>query len=476
MEKKRLLEILAKIYERVPYTVRKDSLDDLFFSRHRDRIAEKVKQKIEEPLPQIPPLITDTFNVFYKPSPKFLDDSQIAHEYLVNKRVLEKVMKTEPFNELKQSTVLDDVNSALATVIFLDTLYQELKRKLKEMKEHTEQIQQLKNQLQDAGRRGNQQQVEQIMQQIQQHSQEMQNLVKQGAISVAARKAQQNFQSVQSAIQSMGFGNQPGERVMVDPETAIQLAAEIQQNEHIRKMIEMLGRMRNLLRSTSRAKPKPSRMELHRITMGRDIERLIPSEILKLRKYRRVFYKDYYEGRLLSYELRRREDEVKGPIVVAMDLSGSMKGAREQWAKAVALATIDQAVREKRAWGMIAFDKTIKYSRIFRKPPSPQEVLEIMKLGASGGTDFENPLRESMKFVEELGDKADILFISDGDCTVSEAFLKQFLQFKKQKGVRVMGVLITGVARVMRRFSDNMLELRGALSNEAAEEVFKWLT
>ncbi|WP_048095773.1 hypothetical protein [Archaeoglobus fulgidus] len=308
----KLLESLLKIYEKVPYTVKRDNLDDLLFSKHKDKLTEKVKEKIEEFIPQLPPLIADTFSIFYKPNPQFLDDSQIAPEFRINKRVLEKVMNTDTFNELKETTVLDDVNSAIATVILTEKLYEELKSKLKEIKEHTEKIQQLRNHLPSK----NKHKFKQTVQQIEQHAEALQSIGTQGAVSVAVRKAQQEFEEVQNAIAALGFGNEPGQPIQVDPETAIKLAVELKNNQHVKKMAELLGRMRNLLKSTAKAKPRESRLELHNVAMSREVERLLPSEVLKLRRYKPIFRKDYYEGRLMHYDLKRREKEVKGPIVM----------------------------------------------------------------------------------------------------------------------------------------------------------------
>jgi len=469
----KLLESLLKIYEKVPYTVKRDSLDDLLFSKHRDRLTEKVKEKVEEFIPQLPPLIADTFSVFYKPNPQFLDDSQIAPEFRMNKRVLEKVMNTDTFNELKETTVLDDVNSAIATLILTEKLYEELKNKLKEIKEHTEKIQQLRNQLPNKSKH----EFEQTVQQIEQHAEALQSIVTQGVASVAVRKAQQEFEKVQSAVAALGFGSGPGQPVQVDPETAIKLAVELKNNWHVKKMVELLGRMRNLLKSTAKAKPRKSRLELHNVATGREVERLLPSEVLKLKKYKIVFYKDYFEGRLLHYDLKKREKEVKGPIVIALDLSGSMAGEKEQWAKAVSLATIDLAVKDNRPWAFVAFDARIKDVKVFKKPPKPEEVLGIMKIGASGGTNYELPLREVMRIIEQEKDftKADVLFISDGECNIQQEFLEEFNEFKEQRNISVVGVLISGVPMVMRQFCNEVLALNGRLNPDSAEAIFQKL-
>ena len=182
-----LTESLLTIYEKVPYTVRKDAMDDFLFGRHKNRLTEKVRERIQEPPPQIPPLVADTFNVFYKPQPRFLDDYQIAPEFRLNKRVLEKVMNTNAFSELKASTTLDDVNSAIATAILTEKLYEELKSRLREIRDHTEKIQQLRNQLP----RRNEREFRQAVQQIEQHDEALQSIVTQGAISVAVIKAQE---------------------------------------------------------------------------------------------------------------------------------------------------------------------------------------------------------------------------------------------------------------------------------------------
>jgi len=58
-----MLDSLLRIYEKVPYTVKRDGLDDLLFSRHKDRLTEKVKEKVEF-ISQLPPLIADTFSIF----------------------------------------------------------------------------------------------------------------------------------------------------------------------------------------------------------------------------------------------------------------------------------------------------------------------------------------------------------------------------------------------------------------------------
>jgi len=100
-----------------------------------------------------------------------------------------------------------------------------------------------------------------------------------------------------------------------------------------------------------------------------------------------------------------------------------------------------------------------------------------MKIGASGGTNYELPLREVMRIIEQEREftRADVLFISDGECDVPQEFLKEFISFKRKCNVRTIGVLIGGVPNVIARFSDEVFGLNtiaGLDGIKAAEEIF----
>jgi len=108
-------------------------------------------------------------------------------------------------------------------------------------------------------------------------------------------------------------------------------------------------------------------------------------------------------------------------------------------------------VKDKRPWAFVAFDARIKDVKVFRKQPKPEEVLEIMKIGASGGTNYELPLREIMRIIEQEKEftKADVLFISDGECNIQQEFLEEFISFKRKYNVRTIGVLIGGIVPML---------------------------
>jgi uncharacterized protein with von Willebrand factor type A (vWA) domain len=69
----------------------------------------------------------------------------------------------------------------------------------------------------------------------------------------------------------------------------------------------------------------------------------------------REFKRRFVEGQLLEYAVRGEDKAGRGPMVVCIDGSGSMAGAKELWAKAVTLALADIARLERRQCRAIIF-------------------------------------------------------------------------------------------------------------------------
>ena len=58
-------------------------------------------------------------------------------------------------------------------------------------------------------------------------------------------------------------------------------------------------------------------------------------------------------------------------------------------------------------------------------------------------TDFQSPLEKAIELIKDSTFKnSDIIFITDGDCYLSEAFCRKFKQIKEDKDFRTLGVLV----------------------------------
>ncbi|WP_232210823.1 hypothetical protein [Methanothermococcus okinawensis] len=68
---------------------------------------------------------------------------------------------------------------------------------------------------------------------------------------------------------------------------------------------------------------------------------------------------------MLNYEVLNHED--KKDFIVCLDLSGSMRGTKEIWAKAIALSLLEIQLRDKKRFICILFDDNIREIGIFDK-------------------------------------------------------------------------------------------------------------
>jgi len=87
---------------------------------------------------------------------------------------------------------------------------------------------------------------------------------------------------------------------------------------------------------------------------------------------------------------RPKEKQDRGPIIVCLDTSGSMRGAPETIAKAVALEAVRIASAEKRDCYLYAFSGTAQVAErdLTTKRDGIQPLLEFLGCSFHGGTDI----------------------------------------------------------------------------------------
>ena len=252
------------------------------------------------------------------------------------------------------------------------------------------------------------------------------------------------------------------------------LAQQLQNNANIRELARKMGRNYLSEEQKKRAKiPEASKSEVHGVHRSDDVMRVLPSELLNLEDdtLETLFYARLLEKNLLTYELSgtslgigettETRQKRTGPIVACLDTSGSMSGAPLQRAKALLLAIALILKREDRALHVLLFGSTGEIREFAMDGKADiAGLLQFLGMGFGGGTDFETPLRRSLDIIQrhENFKKADVLMISDGDCSLSEDFLKTLATQKIRLNCTVYSVLCAG-ARVEDRFSDEVVVL-----------------
>ena len=167
-----------------------------------------------------------------------------------------------------------------------------------------------------------------------------------------------------------------------------------------------------------------------------------------------------------------------GDIVICIDESSSMKGDAIAWAKAVALALMEYALQNGKSCGIIRFSsKGCMQEHLFQKGKySVNDILFFAESFLGGGTNFEEPLTKSIELIEHNEfQNADIVFLTDGECAISDEFTAQFQNKRKQLKFSVTGIVMDINAPSMTfsltPFCSKTYILSEISCNEAAESI-----
>jgi uncharacterized protein with von Willebrand factor type A (vWA) domain len=252
------------------------------------------------------------------------------------------------------------------------------------------------------------------------------------------------------------------------------LARQIAQNPQIRELVRKMGRQHvaeDFKRQTRI--PQASQSEVHGTHRSNDLMRLLPSELVNLEDdtLETLFYARLLEHNLLTYQLSgsttttgettETRSKRTGPVVACLDTSGSMQGEPLLKAKALLLAVAGILKQEDRSLHIILFGASGQLRTFAMDARNDAAgLLAFLRQGFNGGTDFETPLQHALHLVETNPGclKADVLMVSDGDCSLSEDFTAKLRTRTARLNCRVYSVLCAG-QRVQDRFSDEVVVL-----------------
>lgn len=423
-----------------------------------------------EPYPGWGALMQDVFHTFFKPNPTLRDLSEVVSDHQNTRPFVEQVLEDPATAQTRTVTMLDEVTSAIAAL-----------GAGRELLERVEENAQLQQQLQQAPPAGGPPGGPGAAPgagspppgQVPPHSGPPPSAALTKAVHQALRKASQDAQDAQEALDGWGFGD--GELQRVPLGERVDLAKKLM-TPRFRHLARLIGRLRGLARTRQAGTIRQHRDEIHSLTLGDDLSHVLPSELVNLRHpVRRLdFFRKMLDHQLLQYEVRPVPKRERGPLIVCTDTSGSMNGAPIQWAGAVGLALLDTARRQRRAFAGCYFDtRVLKEFAFARNHFDPVAMIDYATTEAvGGGTAFEPPLQWALqRQLEQDFRDGDIVFITDGQAAVSDTFLAEFQAMKQARGVRVFGIVIGDQPGQMTDWADHVWSI-AAITDEVAGELF----
>jgi uncharacterized protein with von Willebrand factor type A (vWA) domain len=237
---------------------------------------------------------------------------------------------------------------------------------------------------------------------------------------------------------------------------AKKLASKLKDNERLKKIALLAGKFRRIALAKRRHKLRSQCDEIIDIEQGGDIQRLLPTELVKLasRKFKMLARRDLFERKSLQYKMETTEELGRGPLILCVDKSPSMEGDKDVWACAMALALMDVVHRERRTFILFGFNDEIPLRYVVNPGrPMPEDALSFP---CSGGTDITNVLDLAMTAIERktgaITARAEIVLVTDGASDASRA--SQIKKRAQARGVRIYGIGIGVKKKALRPWCD----------------------
>jgi uncharacterized protein with von Willebrand factor type A (vWA) domain len=113
----------------------------------------------------------------------------------------------------------------------------------------------------------------------------------------------------------------------------------------------------------------------------------------------------FIEKQALGYEMIGREPLGRGPVIVLLDESSSMRDAsKDIWSKAVALALLSTATKEKRNFHLVAFSARLRRDVSLEPGKTTlEDIAKALDYPCAGGTDFDLPLQRAAELLRVSG-------------------------------------------------------------------------
>jgi hypothetical protein len=254
-----------------------------------------------------------------------------------------------------------------------------------------------------------------------------------GRVVSAVRRAQDASESATDAL-SVAYGTDGVSGRLSDPDqAALKLADSVRYSPELSKFLRLVGSMLQSMKSSQNRQRVRGHVTPYDVEPTRDVRRLLPAELALLGHAgtRPLATLRIMQGHALGSCYSEMGTKERGPMFVALDLSGSMEG-RQSEAKAFAVAAALHAADNGRRVSVATFTTRLDLVEHDASDTDGRAALvrEILTRSASGGTDF----RPVVRHVETLDASMDVLLISDGQGSIdgpetAHAFARRALHY-----------------------------------------------
>ena len=428
------------------------------------------------------PLFRDVFWSFYKQSPTVGPIVPLTPAYAINRQMVEQILATTEWRQTRASgTPGDPIASAMATLGVAYSAIQALDaatiadaNRLHELESGAAALFAQATALTDLAEQAEGDRARDLFEQAtraREAAERQQTEAEQAAAALATedesrdealrRAARAGLTKAMTAIAEEaeagrvfggGHGGGGGGAAQFTAKDRIALAQMVQGSRRLKQMMAIAGRQITIALDVQATKVPYPPTEVAGIAFGNDPALLLPSELalLMLRETELLFYKGMAERSLMQWELVGRRPQGQGPVIVAVDESGSMNDScgpypKTVWAGGTLLAFMAIARLQKRDLIVLHFAETSQLRvDIFPNGEGPyQDTLRCAEHFFNGGdTRFEPWMRKATDLVQTSQPNADVIVLTDGLTRIDRTVLAEFNAARQAMEMRSYGVLI----------------------------------
>lgn len=443
--------------------------DQTYQKQRRDTPAwDEAEATLQSQIPFAESLSRDMFQSLYTEELRYKPDEEILPQArAVNKSILEMAVQSEQYEDLRGVTSGNELLSAEAAQQFILSLEQGLRqssagnphsetskviaRLQEKARAKAEQLGRLLGNSQTPSAKVTQAGVrlDSLLSQMKHLEQKSaDDFVRFGVRNAAISALYDALVSVgelKDILNSWGNGKASVHSAVINRE----LIQTVHDNNRLKEISRYLGRLKEMLRLRRKNGFTYGRGEPFTIVRGNSLEEVLPAELARMASPLTLpyFLRDYLDGKLMQYQRRDRICKGSGDIVTCLDESASTKSCvNDTWGMTVALALLDAASHENRKYALIHFSDSMDIRTDIYLPGQYklERVLNsAMHFFNGGGTDFERPLREAVGVLRTNDFRnADVVFITDGICSISEEFKAWLKNEKAELHFTITGVLM----------------------------------
>lgn len=298
-------------------------------------------------------------------------------------------------------------------------------------------------------------------------------------VAAAIASAEQAVNKLEQQMYGFGWGLEEGSPgYQGSPELKLKLAQLLSKDPRLAKITQQAGRMKRVAARKQKAKTIKAETSITGVETGANLARVLSSQLLGLKvpALKPLFIQGIAEESLLQYQMGGKQTSQEGPIVFCVDESGSMKGENDMWAKALFLTMLGIAIAQKRRCKIVHFNTDVAKATDFDpSQPDQEKLINALTHFSDGGTSWEPPLAKAVKFIEQERHfkNADIVFLTDDDCSVKPLWLDWFNAKQQELGFTVYGVAIKSNGANLRKFiqEEHLTTLQDLSDIEAISQV-----